>query len=355
MKIAIIGAGISGLACALECEKLGVIPDVFEKSHSVGWIWPSVSFWPSVMMRKLGDVRTHLKDEYGIDLTPITDCRSIILKSPDQEVKIEGKLGYLVVRGKGEESLENQLVHKLKKTAVHFNSPADYNELAKKYDFVVIAVGRDKEARELGVWKDEGIVRIVGAVAISNFTYDSSTLYLNTEYAGSGYARISPFSSSEAIVGLYDIGHGEFELEKLFTKFIEKEGLQHLDFTYKLIPPPYTTGSVKNFRIGNILLVGRAAGLTERLMGVGGPDSIMSGVLAARAMIQGLDYDLLMKPLQTHVENVSAFRKKIESFENKDYDKLLSFLSRTIVKSTVYNTGINFADMIGSILKRLQK
>ena len=43
MKIAIIGAGIAGLSCALECEKLGVTADIFERNHSIGWVWPSVS------------------------------------------------------------------------------------------------------------------------------------------------------------------------------------------------------------------------------------------------------------------------------------------------------------------------
>jgi digeranylgeranylglycerophospholipid reductase len=55
MKIAIIGAGISGLACALECEKLGVTADVFERQHSVGWIWPSVSGWINLFNRNFGD------------------------------------------------------------------------------------------------------------------------------------------------------------------------------------------------------------------------------------------------------------------------------------------------------------
>lgn len=39
MKIAIIGAGPAGLACALECERLGVIPDLFDTEESVGWVW----------------------------------------------------------------------------------------------------------------------------------------------------------------------------------------------------------------------------------------------------------------------------------------------------------------------------
>lgn len=44
MKIAIIGAGVTGLACALECERLGVPADLYERDHAVGWIWPSVSY-----------------------------------------------------------------------------------------------------------------------------------------------------------------------------------------------------------------------------------------------------------------------------------------------------------------------
>ena len=42
MKIAIIGAGPSSLACALQCEKLGVIADHFDSDSGVGWNWPSV-------------------------------------------------------------------------------------------------------------------------------------------------------------------------------------------------------------------------------------------------------------------------------------------------------------------------
>lgn len=36
MKIAIIGAGISGLSCALELNRLGFSPVVFEKTHELG-------------------------------------------------------------------------------------------------------------------------------------------------------------------------------------------------------------------------------------------------------------------------------------------------------------------------------
>ena len=81
----------------------------------------------------------------------------------------------------------------------------------------------------------------------------------------------------------------------------------------------------------------------------------MSGVLAARAMINGEDYDEMVKPLQEHVENISAFRKAIENYENKDFDRLLSLLGTPGVKQAVYNLPINFTDLIGSILKLIEK
>lgn len=104
MKIAIIGAGISGLACALECEKLGVIPDIYERDYSVGWPWLSINFWASINLRNMGDPIDHMNKNYDIDIIPLNKCKTIILKSPGQEVKVQGKLGYFIARGKGDES-----------------------------------------------------------------------------------------------------------------------------------------------------------------------------------------------------------------------------------------------------------
>lgn len=73
-KIAIIGAGIAGLACALECEKLGVTAEVFERHHSVGWAFPSVSCLMYVFYRQFGgDPIKHIKDMYDVHIRPARD------------------------------------------------------------------------------------------------------------------------------------------------------------------------------------------------------------------------------------------------------------------------------------------
>jgi digeranylgeranylglycerophospholipid reductase len=248
----------------------------------------------------------------------------------------------------------------LRKTAIHYNSLSNYKELSQKYDYVVVASGKDFEAKELGVWDEQGRVSIIGAISLGSFEQDLNVIYFDTEYAGSGYARVSPFSSSEAIISLYVIGKEEFNLQQLninkyFERFLEKEKLDKLEHIYRIIKPPFSTGRVSKFKIGNILLAGRAAGLTDRLLGTGGIEAIISGVSAARSIINGEDYDSMMKPLKDHIENLSEFRNKIEGFSNDDFDRLISFLSTPGIKQIAYHTNINFSDMAGRLLKLINK
>lgn len=353
MKIAIIGAGLAGLACAIECERLGIIPDVFERDESVGWPWPCTVHWLNVIQRQMGDIRNSLKEKYRLDLKPINELKSLTMKSPNKEAKIEGKLGNIMARGKHRESVENQLFTMLKKTPVHFNRVADYKELSAKYDYVVVATGKDTAAREMGVWNDFGVVHLRGGLVFGTFEPTSSTVYCNTEYAGKGYARLAPWSSTQAILGLCNIGCSEYEIDKVYANFIERENLSHLEFYFKFSLPIFSIGRVSKFKIGNVLLAGRSAGLTERFLGTGAVEALISGIFAARAIIQDLDYESLVRPLQEHVENISAFRTPYENLDNEGLDRLVAMINTPGIKQAVYNTGINFAGMAGSILNKI--
>lgn len=357
MEIAIIGAGLAGLACALECERLGETAEIFERHHSVGWPWPSITALIDLFNRKYGfDSLQFLKDTYDINIKYALEEKTYIMKSPNNEITINGKLGYSIYRGKETDSIENQLVRELRKTPIHYNALSNYKELSKKYDFVVVASGRDFEAKELGIWEEQGRISMIGALALGSFQQNLTHLYFDTEYAGSGYARVSPFSASEAIVSIYVIGKEDFnnqqiDINRYFERFVEKEKLDKLEIMYRYIKPPYSTGKVSTFRVDNVLLTGRAAGLTERLLGVGAIEALSSGVMAARAIIHDEDYSELIKPIYDHVENLSAFRNKIEKFKNEDFDKILTILGTPGIKQLVYNTNINFTDIAGSILK----
>ncbi|MEG6523874.1 dehydrogenase [Desulfotomaculum sp. 1211_IL3151] len=355
LKIAIIGAGPTGLACALECERLGVIADVFEKSYNVGWIWPGIVVFVNVFERGMGDVRENFRREYHLDLKPSGVCRSLILKSPNAKAEINSHLGYFYYRGKHPDSIENQLIRTLKRTPIHFNRPADYKELAKSYDYVVVATGKDTAAKELGVWEDMGRVHIRGGLAMGDYPPNATTFFYDTRYAGHGYAKLTPITTTELELALYCIGHDEMEVDSLFNEFIVREGLEHLEFTMKYSLPVFSTGKVSKFQIDNVLLAGRAAGLTERLMGAGGVAAIISGIMAARAIINGKDYETLMKPLKNHIENISVLRQPLEKLDNKGLDRLITTMGTPGIKHVFYDTDINFIDMAGEVLKGIYK
>jgi digeranylgeranylglycerophospholipid reductase len=124
---------------------------------------------------------------------------------------------------------------------------------------------------------------------------------------------------------------------------------------YRLMPPIFSTGRVKQFKVGNMLLSGRAAGLTERVLGIGAFYALVSGTLAARAAIQNIDYESEMRKLQNYIESISSFRKVINKFDNNDFDKLVSLLGTPVIKQMLYNTEIDFSGLAGSILKQFNK
>ncbi|MGE5631200.1 MAG: NAD(P)/FAD-dependent oxidoreductase [Caulobacteraceae bacterium] len=355
MKIAIIGAGVSGLSCALELERNGIIADVFERDHSVGWPWPTVGFWPEILLRDYGDIIKYLRENFDISIKPLMKCTNIIMKSKNQKVEINGNLGYTISRGKEPDSVENQIKSLLKTTPIRFSSPVDYKELSHKYDWVVVANGNDAIARDLGLWEDKDLIRITGGVAMGSFRPDSSIIYFNTDYAGTGYGWLAPFNKTQATIDLFAIGCGEFEVDRLFSKFLEYENLDHLEFLNYITPNPFSAGKLEKFQVGNILLTGRAAGLTERLLGVGAIGAILSGTYAARAIMNELDYESHMKKLAAWVENISAFRDIVNRFDNDDFDRLLASIGKPGIKQLIYNTHIDFVENIGKLLKTFAK
>lgn len=357
MKVAILGGGPAGLACAIECERLGVQAEIFERNANVGWAWASINFWPNVYYNNLGfkDAREYIKTEFGTDFTVLNNTKSFLMKSAGKQASITGTLGLTVARGKADESLENQLLRQISKTPVNYNYLGDYAALAKEYDYVVVATGRETEARNMGLWQDEGTVTIIGATAVGNFDINSSSIYFNTEYAGTGYGRLTPFNQQCAVIELYIIGKPEMQAQELFQKFIQVEKLESLDYIYKNIPPPFTMGKVTGFQKDNILLAGRSAGLTDRVLGVGAVEALISGTMAARAIAKKEDYNGMVKPLQSHIESISAFRNNINSFDNADFDKVVAILGTPVIKQAIYNTRIDLIGKAGSILKMLNK
>ncbi|WP_180261146.1 NAD(P)-binding protein, partial [Desulforamulus profundi] len=77
MRVAIIGAGVSGLACAHELERFNIYPDIFEERSRPGELFPHVAGILQLMNRPVHDQLQWLKKQYHLEIHPIATWKKL--------------------------------------------------------------------------------------------------------------------------------------------------------------------------------------------------------------------------------------------------------------------------------------
>ncbi|MBC7106607.1 MAG: NAD(P)-binding protein, partial [Firmicutes bacterium] len=219
MRVAVVGAGPAGLACAIELERRGVRPDVFERRYRVGL--PHSLAMVLLHPFSAGGVRDQigfLRERLGIQLNPLQPVGRIVMHGPTRKAAVSGALGYILERGQGPESVESQLLRQLT-APVTYNHHADYRTLAGEYDYVVVADGLPDAARSLGCWRGHGRVAVRGAVILGRFEPQTVHIYLDTSFAGHGFGVEIPFGPRHASLVLVVPGIGRDELNDHWAQF----------------------------------------------------------------------------------------------------------------------------------------
>lgn len=343
MKVAVIGAGPAGLACAHELERHGIFPTVFEKRHRPGELYDHCAGVLQLFTRPydpLGDLR----DNFGIDLRPIGAIKSIVMKSPNKKVTVKGKLGYFILRGHDPASAETQLYNGIKSKLIT-NTIGDYLDLSRRYDYVVVATGNYWDSRAEGLWSLVYPTSLIGGTVNGRFDLTRMFMWIDTRYAGSAYAYLTPMEEKRAFLGLVVPESTIEEARKKWKLFWKME-----DLKYELINEivlEHNAGFVYPHQLGNILFAGIAGGFQEPFLGFGLISSIKSGVLAARAIAAGKNYEDLLTQLKEDMMHSLVLRDTLNKLKNHQFDFMLKAISTPGLKQLIYNTNIDFV-RIGS-------
>ncbi len=306
-QIKILGAGPAGLSAAINLAKAGYKVDVFEKNSDVG-----MRFHGDLQgLENWSETKNVVQDFKDMGIKINFDCdpfSKVILSNGDSmaETHLDKPMFYLVKRGSMYQSLDQGLKRQAlaEGVRIHFGRRLDESEAD-----IVGAGPRLKEvaAVDKGIifktsMKDMAISLVNDKAAYKGYSY----LLVTKGYGCMCTVLFDKFSQVKTCFG---------DTKNMFNRMLKLD-----------IQDPKEVGGVESFSIKNVfrkgktLYVGEAAGLQDLLWGFGIRTAVTSGFLAAKSVIEELNYEELVKKRFSRKLKASLVNRFLwENFNGKNY------------------------------------
>jgi len=340
MEVAIMGAGISGLACAITLEQNGVTPTIFEKRSCVGDRFVNGEAMFSILNRPNKDSLSNLAENYHINLKPVDEVHKFFVHSKNELGTIDGKIGYTNIRGRHENSYENQLKKQVK-ASINFNSTKGYEELCKDFQYVVLATGDGEYASHLGNYKCDLTCTIKGVTVEGEFVSSNPHVWFNYDILPKGYAWLIPFSKKEAnlVIAYPDYPDNiKLDINDMWKKFYDL-ACKDLDQNFNIVDSfeitRYMMGICNKPKIDNTYFVGNCFGTISPGLGFGQYTSLLTGIYSAYDICGKGNYEELTKPLFKNYNNSLIFRRFLEHLTDDEIDFHIKNLDNKIISNLV--------------------
>ncbi len=351
MKVAIIGAGLSGLSCAIELEKHGINPDIYEKKDYVG----DECDFTAVILRMFepypSSPHRYLDRRYGLRVKPFDRIQDMTLKTRSKSLHVNGKSGHMYIRGKYPESLGNQLASQLS-SRIMLKRLVEPSDLKGDYQYIVAANG-SSVPQQLNMWVStlKGYARV--ASVVGQAPASSVKIWFNTLYSKRCFCLLAPslFNTSRLMLVVDNISRNE--LSHYWECFLEKENFHSIITGIR--DRPFDVGHPKSLTCGNIYFTGDAGGFLDSFMGFGITSAIESGIMAARDIAVGKDYTRQSAKILKHKQKINMFRRLVSEFSDSDYDLLVSLLSIPGIKQLIYKNPFFHVHSVSLLAKNLAR
>lgn len=224
MRVAIMGAGLSGLACGITLEQNGIKPYIFEKRSQVDDRFVNGEIFLNALTKPTGDCLSYLSEEFSIYLQPVGHIKSLTVYSENEKAVIKGNLGFNVVRGRRKDSIAQNMKKQLKSDII-YNSNYGYEDLLTEYTHVILATGDGSYSEKLENYRTDFTVSLKGAIVNGNFDRYTAVAWLDNRFAPKGYAYFIPLSEKEANIVIAYPDHPEntlVDINQLWDSFYSK-------------------------------------------------------------------------------------------------------------------------------------
>ncbi|MTI79263.1 MAG: hypothetical protein FH758_00055 [Firmicutes bacterium] len=350
MKVAVVGAGVAGLASAIELERLGVNPDIYEQRYHAGDLAPFSATMLDIGLASVDNQIKHLEKNYNIKLKPLNEIKNVVVHSPKSKFSISGKMGSFIKMGQDKESVQQQFLKNIK-TKVIYKKYIDYLKIKDQYDWVIWADGSISVPIELNIFEPtfQGWVR--GAFYTGSFEPNRADFWFDREFAREGFGCLTPFNNKSASLMLQVNGITRQELHDYWDTFVNKIGYKSMGTGY--FETEFQTGRLKKHVVDNTLFVGYAGGFVEALWTQGVLFSTISGAEAARSIVKGDNYEKKVKQLVKTNHNIYDLRQRLSRLDNQGLDILIRMLKVPGVKQLASTGNYSGIKLISRLITRI--
>lgn len=318
MTVRIAGAGLAGLVAATTAARMGEDVDLYEMKQR---LLPSTGPHTEALRNyESTDVVEELHS-YGFQIRPFAEVHTAIRRSEHHENVLRGKSYYLFMRGREPYTVDQQLYREAVDLGVRFHfgttAPGEPDIIATgppRHEFNMLAAGFTFSAEGSNLDPHTVIALLDNAVAPGGYLAITPGVEYHSIYSGSwtelDYDRVLARAKKA------------FDLPWVREILGTSRWVDKIHGTAYYIPDPIAT-AVRD----RSLVVGEAGGFQDAVAAYGFRYAVITGALAAQAVVDGLDYPTLLRSrFKDDFEQAFAYRKKLDHATNKDFDALVRAL-----------------------------
>lgn len=279
--IRVLGAGPAGLTAAIVLAKHGLEVNVYERQQKVGHRFhddlQGLENWTTK-----GDVLTELA-QTGIEINyhckPFLGGRIYNPTLRALDVNSPKPIFYMVKRGTADDSLDYGLAQQ----AIEAGVQLVFNKSLPESEVDIVATG------------PRGVRAIAAGITFQTDHEDHADVIIGGDLAPQGYVYLLVSD------GMGTIATVAFSAFKRIHECLEGAIQTYRELLGISIKDPKRWGGYANFSVPSSAIedrriyVGEAAGFQDNLFGFGIRSAMISGSLAAKSLIEGVDYDRLWK------------------------------------------------------------
>ncbi|WP_244895446.1 NAD(P)/FAD-dependent oxidoreductase [Evansella clarkii] len=355
IKVAIMGAGLSGLASAIILERHGIKPVIFEKRSRVGDRFINGEALFSILSRPVYDPVRYLAEQFQIYIKPVSHINRLEINAPNKSAEINEQIGFINLRGRHHDSFDSQLAEQVT-SDIFFHSNFTYEELLTSYTHVIVATGDARDAIKQNNYKVDRTVTIKGTTVEGRFDNYSVPVWLDNDLLPNGYAYLLPFSEKEAglAFALPEQEAVTFNTDRMWEEFHSRVCHyyeQPLKLTDQFHINGYQIGICRHSRIGNTFYTGNNFGSIMPFLGFGQFEAILTGIFAALDICGKGSYEKLTEPLRKSYSRSLTLRNAFESLTNDKYDFIVGRLNGQLGQKFFERNGSNPLKLISLLLR----